>query len=193
MRDLIQTDAAINPGNSGGPLLDRQGRVIGVNTLIVSPSSASAGIGFAVPIDAAARVVGELLATGRVARGWIEFDGIALDRRLARAAGIDAREGILVTEVAPDGNAAAAGLRGGGGGRTVRLGRHREPVEGDVVVALDGDAIATIAELLAALAPTSPGDDVTLTVVRDGELRELTVTLVERPTAPAGDGGSGGT
>jgi len=187
VRDLIQTDAAINPGNSGGPLLDRQGRVIGVNTLIISPSSASAGIGFAVPIDAAARVVGELLATGRVARGWIEFDGIALDRRLARAAGIETRQGILVTEVPGDGNAAAAGLQGGDGGRTVRLGRHRLPVEGDVVTAVDGDKIATIPELLAALASTSPGEQVKLTVVRQGRERELTVTLVERPSRRGGD------
>ncbi len=189
IRDLIQTDAAINPGNSGGPLLHRQGRVVGVNTLIVSPSAASASIGFAVPIDAAARVVAELVATGRVARGWIEFDGIALDRRLARAAGLETRQGILVTEVPAEGNAAAAGLRGGRGGRTVRLGRHRLPVEGDVVVAVDGETIATIPELLAAVAPTSPGEQVTLTVLRDGNERKLTVTLVERPPELGGAGG----
>ncbi len=192
VRDLIQTDAAINPGNSGGPLLDRQGRVVGVNTLIISPSSASAGIGFAVPIDAAARVVGELLATGRVARGWIDFDGVALDRRLARAAGIETREGILVTEVEPGTNAAAAGLRGGDGGRTIWLGRHRVPVDGDVVVAVEGEPVASIPELLAALAPTSPGEELTLTVVRAGNRRELTVTLVERPDERARQGNASG-
>ncbi len=181
MRGMVQTDAAINPGNSGGPLLDRNGHVVGINSMILSPSGASAGLGFAIPINAAARVVAELAETGRVRRGWIDIEGVPLDPRLARAAGTAVEEGILVTRVLPDGNAAQAGLRGGADGRVIRYGRHRVPVEGDIVVAVSGEPVATIPEVLATLVDTRPGDEVAITIVRDGERQKVALTLSERP------------
>ncbi|MDX1610493.1 MAG: trypsin-like peptidase domain-containing protein [Halofilum sp. (in: g-proteobacteria)] len=179
--DMVQTDAAINPGNSGGPLLDRQGRVVGINSMIVSPSAASAGIGLAIPVNATVRVVNEILATGRVTRGWIEIEGVALDARLAAARDDGLRRGILVTRVLPGGNAEAAGLRDGRDGRAVRFGPHRLPIGGDVIVAVDGEPIASVPDLLATLIGTSVGQTVALTVVRDGRRQEVTLKLARRP------------
>lgn len=183
VRNLIQTDAAINPGNSGGPLLDRHGEVIGINSMIVSPAAASAGIGLAIPVNAALQVVSEILDTGAVARGWIEIEGIALDARLAEGRGGGAKKGILVTRVLPNGNAEAAGLRDGRNGRVLRHGLHRIPLEGDVIVSIDGESIASVPDLLAALADTRPGQSVTLTIRRNGESLEIPLTLASRPAS----------
>ncbi len=181
MRNLIQTDAAINPGNSGGPLLNSRGELIGMNTLMVSPSPGSVGIGMAVPSDVVARIVGDILETGTVRRGWVDIEGIALDRRLARVAGMDQHQGILVTRVLPGGNAEHAGLRDGGEGRRIRYGRWVLPVEGDVIVAMNGEPVTSVSEMLAALEPTRPSDRVTLTLMRDGEPVEVPLTLGQRP------------
>ena len=181
MRNLIQTDAAINPGNSGGPLLNSRGELIGMNTLMVSPSPGSVGIGMAVPSDVVARIVGDILETGTVRRGWVDIEGIALDRRLARVAGMDQHQGILVTRVLPGGNAEHAGLRDGGEGRRIRYGRWVLPVEGDVIVAMNGEPVTSVSEMLAALQHTRPSDRVTLTLMRDGEPVEVPLTLGQRP------------
>ena len=181
MRDLVQTDAAINPGNSGGPLLNSSGEVIGVNTMMVSPLPGSVGIGLAVPSNTVARIVSGILDAGTVRRGWIDIEGVALDHRLARTIGREGQQGILITRVLSGGNAARAGLSDGRDGALVRYGRWRVPVEGDLIVAINEQPVRSVSELLAALEPTRPGERVQVTVRRDGETREVTVELGERP------------
>jgi S1-C subfamily serine protease len=167
--DVIQTDAAINPGNSGGPLLDSAGRLIGVNTAIYSPSGASAGIGFAVPADTVSRIIPELIAHGRVVRPRL---GIGTDERLSafvtRRLGV---EGALVRDVYRGTGAAAAGLRG------TELGRGGRVVPGDVIQEIDGKPVKSTGDLLGRLGGYRPGDEVTLTVWRDGETRQVRVRL----------------
>ena len=180
INNLIQTDAAINPGNSGGPLLDTDGRVVGMNVMIVSPSGGSVGIGFALPADTVVRTTEQLIAEGRVVRGWIELVGVAVDRTLARAAGLPVERGLLVTRVVPGGNAARAELRDGEGGRTVHLG-YPIPVEGDVILEVGGQRVTSLASYFGALTATRPGDVVTLRLLRDGREFETTLELVARP------------
>jgi S1-C subfamily serine protease len=166
---LIQTDAAINPGNSGGPLLDSAGRLIGVNTAIYSPSGASAGIGFAVPVDTVNRVVPRLIAQGRYIRPSL---GIRAEEQLNAA--LSARlgiQGVFVLEVEPGSAAERAGLR------PARLGREAGFQTGDVIVSLGGRPVRRVADLLAALDRHAPGDAVSVTVLRDGATADLTVTL----------------
>lgn len=165
---LIQTDASINPGNSGGPLLDSAGRLIGINTAIYSPSGASAGIGFAVPVDTVMRVVPQLIKTGRYIRPalGIEVDE-QLNQRLAAATGID---GVYVLRVSPGSAAEQAGLTGV---RATRVGI--EP--GDVITAVEGKVVASVPKLLVRLDDYKVGDTVRLTVRRGEETREVVVTL----------------
>ncbi len=166
---LIQTDAAINPGNSGGPLLDSAGRLIGINTAIFSPSGASAGIGFAVPVDTVNRVVPQLIRTGRYIRPalGIEVDE-ALNRRLAALLGV---QGVVILRVAPASAAAKAGLAGATVTPDGRI------VPGDVIVAIEGKPVDSVARLLARLDDFRVGDTVAVTVVRDRERRDVRVTL----------------
>jgi S1-C subfamily serine protease len=168
--DVIQTDAAINPGNSGGPLLDSGGRLIGVNTAIYSPSGASAGIGFAVPVDTVARIVPELIAHGRVVRPIM---GVGFDDQLSAAVtrrlGV---EGVLIRQVNRGGAADAAGLQGTSLDR-----RSGRVVPGDVVQEIDGKPVRSVSDLLGRLGGYKPGDSVTLTVWRDGAARKLSVKL----------------
>ncbi|MEW6367022.1 MAG: trypsin-like peptidase domain-containing protein [Acidobacteriota bacterium] len=169
IEDVIQTDAAINPGNSGGPLLDSAGRLIGVNTAIYSPSGASAGIGFAVPVDTVNRVVPQLIAHGRVARPQL---GISLDDRYSRGIlrqlGV---EGVLVLGVTDGSAAAKAGLR------PTERELDGSIVPGDVIQMVDREPVKSSNELLAALEKHSPGDQVTLTCWRHGEVITVSVTL----------------
>jgi S1-C subfamily serine protease len=165
---LIQTDAAINPGNSGGPLLDSAGRLIGINTAIYSPSGASAGIGFAVPVDTVMRVVPQLIKTGRYVRPalGIEADE-ALNERLSALTGI---EGVFVLRVTPGSAADKAGLRG--------VTRSAEGlVPGDVIVAVEGKPVTSVAQLLARLDDYRVGDTVRVTLRRGEDIREVAVTL----------------
>jgi len=167
---LIQTDAAINPGNSGGPLLDSAGRLIGMNTAIYSPSGASAGIGFAVPIDTVNRVAPALITHGKYARPslGIEFDD-DLNNLLRSRLGVD---GVYALKVEPDGPAAAAGIRGA----RVENGSHLIP--GDVIVAIGDKPVSTVARLQARLDDFKAGEKVRLSVLRDGKKMSVDVTLV---------------
>lgn len=169
IQHLIQTDAAINPGNSGGPLLDSAGRLIGVNTAIFSPSGASAGVGFAVPVDTVNRVVPEIIATGRYSPPslGIETDEV-LSRSIARRLGVS---GAAVLRVPRGSPAAQAGLRG------VRAGPRNSLIPGDVIVALEGKEVDSVARLLARLDDYKPGQTVKLTVWRDGERVQIPVPL----------------
>lgn len=165
---LIQTDAAINPGNSGGPLLDSAGRLIGINTAIYSPSGASAGIGFAVPVDTVMRVVPQLIKTGKYIRPAL---GIEVDERLnARLQAMTGGAGVFVLRVQPGSAAARAGLNGVSRGASGIL-------PGDQVLAIEGKAVATVEQLLARLDDFRVGDVVELTVARDGASRQVRVEL----------------
>jgi S1-C subfamily serine protease len=168
--DVIQTDTAINPGNSGGPLLKGNGHLIGVNTAILSPSGASAGIGFAVPSDTVSRVVPQLIEKGRVTRAGL---GVQLlpDHVTARAA----IQGVALYAVFERTPAAAAGLEG------IGVNRLGDLVFGDVIVAVDKVPVRTIENLQAILDPRKPGQRVTLTVMRAGKTRDIDLPLVEEP------------
>ena len=168
IRHLIQTDAAINPGNSGGPLLDSAGRLIGINTAIYSPSGASAGIGFVVPVDTVMRVVPQLISEGRYTRPslGVESDDDINDR-LKRASGI---EGVFVLRVDPGSSADRAGL--------VAAQRTRGGVApGDIVTALNGKPVSRVGDLLARLDDFRIGQSVELTLMRGGEERMVRLKL----------------
>jgi S1-C subfamily serine protease len=164
--DVVQTDAAINPGNSGGPLLDSAGRLIGVNTQIASPSGASAGIGFAVPVDTVSRVVPQILEHGRVVRPQLGI--AAAPERVLRRVGV---KGVLVMSVAPGSAAERAGLRGTSRAEDGSL------VLGDVIQGLGDRSIDSLDDLYAALDRHRPGDRLRIRVLRDGKTRELEVQL----------------
>ena len=166
---LIQTDAAINPGNSGGPLLDSAGRLIGINTAIYSPSGASAGIGFAVPVDTVNRVVPELIRHGKYLRPalGIEVDD-RLNQGLARQRGV---AGVVILRVGRGSAAEAAGLKG------ATLARDGGIVPGDIIVAIQGQAVESVGKLLARLDDFQVGQTVKVTVLRDGQRLEVPVTL----------------
>lgn len=178
LQEMIQTDASINPGNSGGPLLNTQGKMIGVNTMIYSPSGGSVGIGFAVPVDRALQIIPQLLEHGKVVRGWIDIAPIPLFPQLVRFAGLSVDEGLLILQVKPGSLAERAGLRGGT--RALRLGRDVIHLGGDIIIEVDGKSVTSIGDLYSALEESKPGERVSVTVVRDGSKKRLSVTLSER-------------
>jgi S1-C subfamily serine protease len=181
IRDMIQTDASINPGNSGGPLLNSRGEIIGVNTAIYSPSGGSIGIGFAVPVNTARRVVPDLIEFGHVQRGWIDIVPVQLFPQLVRAANLPVQQGILINRVMDGGNAEEAGLRGGSNRQAVRYGNSIIRLGGDIIVEVAGVRITSLANLYEALEETKPGDVVEVVYVRGGRERSVNVELVERP------------
>ncbi|MCU0771166.1 MAG: Do family serine endopeptidase [Verrucomicrobia bacterium] len=174
--NFIQTDAAINRGNSGGPLVDVKGRLIGINQSIFSGSGGSDGIGFAVPVNLARNVVEQLIASGRVSRGYIGVNIQPLSPDLAQAFGIDDASGALVSEVVPGSPGDKAGLQ-----------------PGDVIVQYDGRKVDDSAHLRLMASQTAPGTEVELKLVRDGKGRELSVRLGELPSELATRQGSPGT
>ena len=179
---VIQTDAPINPGNSGGPLLDRQGRVIGVTTQIISNSGANSGIGFAVPINTAKRVIPGLIEAGQYEFAWLGISGITLTGDTAELTGLPRNtRGTLIIEIAPGGPADSAGLHGSDSTNTID--GLDFPVGGDVIVAIDGSPIEEIDQLISYLIEnTNPGDEVAIEFFRDGATKEtLMVTLGKRP------------
>jgi serine protease Do len=175
--DFIQTDAAINPGNSGGPLLDLEGRVIGINTA-VNPRANT--IGFAVPIDIAKEILPQLEQNGRVVRGWLGVGVQRITPELQQVLSLASRRGALVSEVAPGGPAERAGIE-----------------RGDVIVAYREEPIGEFLELPRAVARTPVSTRVAVGVLRDGEPRTLEVEIgeleVEAARGPAAAGGAGGT
>ena len=179
LTDMIQTDASINPGNSGGPLLNGQGKMIGLNTSIYSPTGGSVGIGFAVPMDKIFHVVPQLIDSGRVVRGWIDIIPVQLDSMIVDYAGLPVKQGVLVSRVESGGKAEAAGLRGGT--EAVRYGSAVIYLGGDIIVEVAGRNITDYADLFSALEEKKPGDTVDVVVVRDRRMRSLQVELIERP------------
>lgn len=181
--NIIQTDASINPGNSGGPLLSVQGEVIGVNTAIAVSQGGSSfeGVGYAVPASTVSKVVPALIAEGRYDHPWMGIGMFSLDALLAEELGLETGRGVLVTEVRPDSPAARAGLRAGAGGGEV--GGTALPTGGDIIVAIDGSAVADSDQLMGLLDLNhAVGDTITLSVVREGGAQEdLELVLEARP------------
>lgn len=166
IQGVIQSDAAINPGNSGGPLLDSAGRLIGVNTAIYSPSGASAGIGFAIPVDTVNRIVPELIRSGRITRPGL---GVSIaDEQIAERLGVN---GVLVVDVARGSGAAKAGLR------PTRRNRDGRIALGDVITAVDGKKVESPNELFLMLEKYRVGEVVNLTLQRDGKPTQVRVAL----------------
>lgn len=173
----IQTDASINPGNSGGPLLDKFGRMIGINSQILSPAGGSVGVGFAVPVNTAKRVIPQLMQFGAVRRPKMGVDGVGIEKLVERGIDLPVQKGLLLYTVANGGPAYAAGLRG--------LSRDAEGdlVLGDVITSIDGTAIGDLDDLYRYLDKKDIGDTVQVKVVRDG--KDLTLPVRLSGTTPA--------
>ena len=165
--DFIQTDAAINPGNSGGPLVNINGEIIGINTMIFSRSGGNMGVGFAIPSDLVRTIMDRLLADGRVVRSWLGVGIQDVTSDLARVFRLDEVKGAVVTEVYPDSPAGRAGFR-----------------RGDVVASLAGEKVTSAGDLRNRVAHTRVGTTVTVVVLRDGEKRTLTARLERHPSEP---------
>jgi len=178
--DIIQTDAAINPGNSGGPLLDSQGKVIGINSAIASESGTNSGVGFAIPVDILKRVVPELIAQGHYRHPWIGVTGRSISPEMVTAAELPVDTGVLVFEVEPGSPAEKAGVHGGD--QQLVVSGLPMMVGGDILIAIDQVEVKRFDDMVNYLAShTSVGDLVTLTMVRAGSEVELSATLEERP------------
>jgi len=162
--DFIQTDAAINPGNSGGPLLNLDGKVVGINSAILSRSGGNNGVGFAIPSNLARTIEDQLVKTGHIVRGFLGVVVQDLTPDLASEFGAKGHTGALVSEVSGDTPAASAGIR-----------------QGDVITAVNGKAVTNPGELRNRVAIIPPGTKVDLTVIRDGAEQHVSATLAERP------------
>jgi putative serine protease PepD len=179
IEDLIQTDASINPGNSGGPLLNSEGEMIGINTAIVSPTGVSVGIGFAIPVNTAKRIIPQLVAKGYVTYPWAGASVQPLFPELARVLKLKVERGAMVIEVTPGGPADKAGLRGGN--RQVQAGNVQLTVGGDVITQVDQHEVKDSDDLIKQIRERKPGDVAVLKVLRDGQFKEIKITLQERP------------
>ncbi len=173
--DAIQTDAAINQGNSGGPLLNSSGQVIGINSAIFTPTGTTAGIGFAIPINTAKRIVDDLLRDGKVHRAFLGVRSLELFPQLADALQLPVEEGMLIEQVTSGSPADRAGLRGGS--RSARLGFQQVLIGGDIVVAIDGNPVTNQFELNLALNRKRPGETASLTIYRGRQKMDVKVIL----------------
>jgi S1-C subfamily serine protease len=180
--DVLQTDAAINPGNSGGPLIDAEGRVIGINSQIATGAQGqgSVGIGFAVPINTAKDVASQIIDGGSVEHAYLGIEGGDLTPELADTLNLDVEAGALIQRVTPDGPADQAGLEGGDA--TVSGSGGGLGAGGDVVTAADGEPVAGMEDLIGAIDGKEPGETITLDVIRDGEEQQVEVVLGNRPS-----------
>jgi S1-C subfamily serine protease len=175
MTGMLQTDAALNPGNSGGPLLDVNGRVIGINTAIEADSGAR-GIGFAVPANVAVNVLPSLIAGKQIVRPWLGISGTALTASLAGDLDLSVNSGVYIVAVVADSPAEKAGLKAGATGSNDTPGKG-----GDVITAVDGKSVASVEELSTYIRTKQVGDKVTLAVLRNGQNTDISVTLEAWP------------
>jgi len=181
--DVIQTDAAINPGNSGGPLLNMKGEVIGINTAIRSSTGEFTGVGFAVPSNTIKKIVPSLIEEGKYHHPWMGITGIDIDPDLAKMRELGNAKGFLVVTVIDGHPADDAGLQGVS--KTVEIDGKEYPIDGDIIISVDGKEVRKINDLLVHLQrEKSVGDEMILGVIRDGDLMHLTLTLAERPDLP---------
>ena len=178
--NVIQTDAAINPGNSGGPLLNMAGKVMGINTAIQSGTGQSAGIGFAVPSNTILKVVPVLIEEGKFSHPWIGISGKDIDPELAKVRDLDQSKGFLIVTVVPGSPAEIAGLKGVS--EIKIIGDKEYPADGDIIVSVDGKEVRKISDILIHLQEEkSVGDEMILSVLRDGEVMHIILVLIERP------------
>ncbi len=162
--DMLQTDAAINMGNSGGPLVNLDGEVVGINTAIFAPTGVFAGVGFAIPINQATRILDDLIEEGRVARGWLGVEIAEVDEAIQRQFSLPSDKGVLINRVMDDSAAQEAGIE-----------------RGDVIVDVNGEEIEGVRVLQRKIMGFSPATEITLGIIRDEERIELDVTLKEMP------------
>lgn len=179
MEEIIQTDAAINPGNSGGPLLNSEGEIVGINSAIITPSGGSVGIGFAIPVNTAKRIIPELIAKGYVSYPYIGATIQSLAPDLAKYLKLKVERGAMIAEVVKGGPADQAGLKGGT--QKVQVGNTIAIVGGDVVVKVDRHEVKTNDQLIHYIREKKPGDTIALQIFRKGEFKDVNVTLGERP------------
>ncbi|MFN3396269.1 MAG: S1C family serine protease [Thermodesulfovibrionales bacterium] len=179
MRGIIQTDAAVNPGNSGGPLLDSSGKMIGITTAIFSPVGANIGIGFAIPVNTAKKIVPQLIDKGRVSRPWLGITGQDINTDMANLLKLPSA-GILVAKVEKGSPADKAGIKGGKD--YVMIGNLRIIIGGDMIVAVNGRAIKNMDQVVEEIESMSIGQSIELTIIRDKKQRVVKVTLAEMPT-----------
>ncbi len=179
IEDVIQTDAAINPGNSGGPLLNSEGEIIGINSAIISPSGGSVGIGFAIPVNTAKRVIPELIAKGYVTYPWIGATIQPLLPEVARYLKLKIERGAMIAETVKGGPADRAGLKGGN--QRIQVGNMIVIVGGDIVVKVDQHEVKSHGDLIRYIREKKPGDSILLKIFRKGKVEEVKVTLGERP------------
>ena len=179
MEDIIQTDAAINPGNSGGPLLNSEGEIIGINSAIISPSGGSVGIGFAIPVNTAKRIIPELITKSYVTYPWIGATVQSLIPEVAKFLKLKVERGAMISEVVRGGPADKAGLKGGH--QRVQIGNMIMVVGGDIVVKADQHDVKTNDELIRYIREMKPGNTILLKVYRKDRFEEVRVTLGERP------------
>ena len=178
--DVIQTDAAINPGNSGGPLLNMKGEVVGINTAIQSATGEFSGIGFAVPSNTVKKVVPVLIEKGEFSHPWMGISGTDVDPELAEVRDLKSSKGFLVVSVIEESPAEAAGLLGVT--ETKEIDGREFALDGDIILSIDGETVRKISDILVHLQrEKSVGDEMILTVNRNGEMLELTMVLEERP------------
>ena len=178
--DVIQTDAAINPGNSGGPLLNMRGEVVGINTAIQSSIGEFSGIGFAVPSNTISKIVPTLIKEGKYPHPWIGILGKDIDPDLAKVRGLDDAKGFLILNVVEGSPAEKAGLKGMS--EISEIDGDEYPVDGDIVISVDGKEVRNISDLLIHLQrEKTVGDEMVLGVLRNGEFMHITLELVERP------------
>jgi S1-C subfamily serine protease len=182
VEDIVQTDASINPGNSGGPLIDSSGNLIGITSAIFSPTGASVGIGFAIPVDTARRVLQDLIEKGQYLYPWAGVTLMTITPGLTEALDLSVERGALVLEVTPGSPADKAGMHGGK--RRVQVGNHIMQVGGDVIVRMDAEAVTDADQVIRKLRKLRAGTRVRFEVVRGrGESREVSVTLGEKPAS----------
>jgi Do/DeqQ family serine protease len=173
-RDMIQTDASINRGNSGGPLVNLRGEAIGINTAIYAPTGVFSGVGFAIPINLAKKILEELMEKGRVVRSWLGVEIYDVDHAIMKNFGLDKPSGVLVNRVIENSSAQAGGL-----------------MRGDIICSIDGKAVKNSRELQERVSSSKPGTNVKMTVVREGKKLDLTFKLQEMPDTIPEDEGSG--
>src|SRR5213593_582500 len=179
-QSMIQTDAPINPGNSGGPLVDRCGAVVGINTFI---SEEANSIGFALPINAGKAILRDLRETGRVIRPWLGLQGREIESQITSILRLLLSPGYLVEVVYDGSSAERAGIRGGS--LSVVVQGEEYLVGGDILTAIEGTPIRTHQDYLAKVKALKPGQRTRITILRDGQRRELSLTVGERPRLPA--------
>ena len=179
IEDVIQTDASINPGNSGGPLLNSDGEIIGINTAILSPTGANVGIGFAVPVKTANRILPELIKKGYVSYPWLGVRIFPVIPGIAEVLDLKVERGAMIVDVVKGGPADNAGIRGAS--RKVQAGNMVIPAGGDIIVAFDGRKVESSEQLVDFIRNQEPGDIVELRVLRNNNFRKIKVELGERP------------